>query len=388
MKTSLLFFSTLFSPWVLADEAESQSGTSESEPQEQSEESSSDDGEATRKRVEPVPLPPTTPPAVPTEKVQSPGLFGQSRFSGDLRFATVFQRLDALDSRVDYLDPSVVLTMPWASGVWTTQWQKGVDTRFGLRILSGADVGENVRLVPWDASLRVAPSSVFALRVGWLAPSFGNPEHHGIRDFYLAGIDQFHPLSWQTGMSSGRNLAANLELSWDGWMHWEVQVGEVRGGEGGRYLRNRVSTHLPGGLAVYLSEQTEFVDNDKILAFSESELGLGVVLRRGLFQAMGEYLLDLQKSGAHAWQSMFSYAFITPKRSWDQVELLGRLRWLDPHRLRENDGRVVMALGGNIGFSMPGERMWRVSTLWEMDVPQDKAAAIEHEAVVQLGIAF
>jgi len=387
MKTSVLFFSLLFSPWVMANEEESQTGSTEGEAEQESDSVPGDADDGGLDRAQPVPLPPTQPPVVPVESISTKKEFvAATQFSGDFRVAAVLQRLDAVDSRVTYLDPSLVTTMPWASGSWHTLWAKGVDTTFGVRFLSGVSSEENVRFVPWDASLRLSSSSGFTARVGWLEPSFGMPQHTALQDFYLAGLDQFEPLSWVANMSAERVLAASFDFSWDDWLDLEVQFGEGRAGQNIRHLRNRVSVHLPGGVDVYFSEQTEIGGSDSVLAFSESELGVGMVLRHGALQAMGEYLRDLQLAGGQAWQSAFSYVFMTPKMPWDHLDLVGRVRWVDPHLLQENDGRGYVALGSNFGFLMSDQRLWRLSTLWEMDVPRDEAAAIEHEVVLQLGI--
>ena len=386
MKTSVLFFSLSFSSLGMADEPQSSAEEPEGEVGELPGTESEDEKASEVERPEPVPLPPAPPPVVPVEALPEKVTgFGQTRFFGDFRFAAVMQRLDAIDSRVTYLEPSLVVAMPRADARWESTWTKGVDTTLGVRLISGVSPEEKLRFIPWDASMRIAASPRLALRVGWMEPSFGLPEHYGLQEFYLAGIDQFEPLSWQVNMSTERELAASLEFSWGDRIGMDVQIGEGRGG-GARRLRNRVSALLPGGVAVYLSEQTEVGAGESVLAFSESEMGVGLVVRRGSIQAMGEYLRDLQLSGGQAWQSVFSYTLVTPRTPWDNVEVVGRIRSVDPHLLRENDRRRYVALGSNFGFLMPDEDVWLWSALWEMDVPEDQEAAIEHEIVLQLGI--
>jgi hypothetical protein len=72
----------------------------------------------------------------------------------------------------------------------------------------------------------------------------------------------------------------------------------------------------------------------------------------------------------------------------ESTDVLLRVRSIDPTWVTEEDHVWQAAAGLNWAIKTREQSLLSLAAVWEMDLPEDASAAIEHEAALQLRARF
>ena len=383
MRTGAAWLGLLFSSVLWANDSQENSAST-SELENSALESSSSD------RPEPTDLPPRVPPTVP-QSLSEAAEKASVVVNGEFRSALLVARLDTLDARVSDQNPSLNFVLPFVSlGVQAPLGHR-VETTIGVRLDEGAVVGSWNTQGLWDARVRAKVGSRSAIAVGLMPSLLGFVSSESGWGESLGGVDQWLPLSWASAFSPARVLGVNLEraLGTQGYLRLQVAQNPEWIGGGAATASLNVERDIQSLVVVdsYLAGRFSM---GKALGLSDgtSQLAIGVRLESGPARLMSEVLLGLEENGPRAWEIYGSWKL--PWRIWggDSWEIMGRFRDVNPTSVTEEDRLWQGAAGLLWRPSVPEWTELSLGLIWEADMPEDVAEAIEHEASLGLHVRF
>jgi hypothetical protein len=204
-------------------------------------------------------------------------------------------------------------------------------------------------------------------------------------------VDQWLPLAWASDFSPARVLGADFEwpVGAQGLLHLQLAQNPewMGGGSGSAALhvqsdlgaRFVVDSYAAGRLSVARHQGA---------AERTPQIALGLGVESGPVRLRGEVLLSLEENGARAWEFQANWKLpwtLLGSTSWS---LVGRFRDVNPTSVTGND-RLWQGAAGLLWRAATAE--WAELSLgwmWEVDLPEDVAAAIEHESSLGLHVRF
>jgi hypothetical protein len=327
---------------------------------------------------------------VPVPIVEAPNELSVE-LHADLRFVGVVERLDTIDSRVPAQDPTVFFALPFATIGAQAGLGPHVNATAAMRFnqVSQASLWQ-AQL--WDAMVNVTCGEVGHFRFGLMPSYFGLDELMTLSVIDMGGVDQYAPLGWASGFNPERGLGIGWTQNLGTKTSADFQLLNALADESGdlqseKTASIRVSVALVEGLEFLVSGRTGLL-GEEALALGDSDLGVGVISRFEDLRLIGEMFKSLDESGHLAWSMSTAYGVDMGSGIPRKVDLLARVRGMDPNRNAGGDGLLQVAAGANLFFNTPAETAFSTGLLWEMDLPEDNSAAIEHELALQMRVHF
>ena len=346
-------------------------------------------------------LPPAPPPTVPeADPNDRPDMVALRRaelakeftvgLHADLRFAGVVERLDTLDSRVTDQDPAVVFALPFAT--------VGADAGLGQHVLARASMRFNQMSSDatqwqtnlWDAMVDVTCGEQGNFSFGVMPVLFGVDENTMNTAIDMGGVDQYEPLGWSSGFNAQRGMGVGWKQNLGAKASADFQLHNVSGeGEATSEKTGsvRLNVDVMEGLEILASARLGLLGDDAV-DFENADIALGALYTRDSLRVIAEAFNSLDESGHLAWSLSSAYGLGLGSEISRTVDLLARVRGEDPNANAGGDSRLQVAAGGNLHFNSPDDSGFSTGLIWEMDVPEDKDDAIEHELALQMRLHF
>ena len=394
MRVATALVGLFFPLSVLADTAgEGSDSTSEPEAnasEESSSEESSSEEQPVEVRAQPMDLPPKAPPKVP-EPLSGPPDNRAVAVTGEIRGVLLGSRLDTLDARVPDQNPELELLLPFVALSAQASLGEALEAVIAVRFDDGAVVSAWNEQGLWDARIGGMTGAGGHVTAGLLPSALGFG-HSVIERFGgSGGVDQWLPLAWASGLSPARVLGLSFQhpLGPRGQVHIQAaQNPDWLGGEsgtavvefhGGRRRGLQVSGSLGGRFTV--AREASFEEGSV-------DLAAGLVAEAGGFLLTGELLVSLEENGPIAWELAGLLDLPWRLQGPLPLELLLRLRDTNPTAVTEEDRLWQVASGLTWRVVALERAELSLGAIWEVDLPEDVAAAIEHEASLGLHARF
>ena len=341
-------------------------------------------------RPQPVDLPPRGAPTVPEPLPQISGKDALA-VTGEVRGVLLGARLDTLDARVQDQSPSLSLQLPFVALKTQASLGENVEAVLALRLDDAAVVPAWNQQGLWDTHIAAKFGVGGLVTVGLLPAALGFDSSVVDQLGGIGGVDQWVPLAWASEISPARVLGLSVEhpLGPRGQVHLQAaQNPDWLGGESGTA---RVEFHAGrrGGLQVDSSLGAR-VTVERGASFNDGsvDLAAGLVAEKGSLLLAGELLVGLEENGPIAWEIAGGLALPWQRQSLLPDDLLLRLRDTNPTAVTEEDRLWQVASGLTWSVVDLEKTLLSVGVIWEVELPENVAAAIEHEASVGLHSRF
>lgn len=353
-----------------------------------SEEESAED--PPQERPVPVALPPRVPPKVPQVEPE-PARRKSVLVTGEFRGVGLAARLDTLDSRVPDQNPSLSVDFPLVLLGLEAGLGGSFEARVGIRADGAATVADWNGQGLWDAQLRGLVGTGAHLAVGLLPAAFGFGESDTEWAGDFGGVDQWLPLAWVSGFTPTRVTGVSFEQTLSSWGVLHLQAAQnpdiLGGGSGTVSMRFRGEPTSRLRLESYIAGRFT-VERDRGVGEGSPQFATGLRADSDRIRILGELLLSAEENGPMAWGVTGAVQLPWPVEGVDSTELLMRLRDINPTAVTEEDRIWQIASGLSWQVTVPELSLLSVALLWEMDLPEDVDAAIEHEASLGARVRF